>query len=204
MATRSSPVRRPDLGEPGAPVVGMAATPDGLGYWLVAADGGVFAFGDAAFVGSLGSPPLTPAPIVGMARTGDGLGYWLVAADGGVFAFGDAAFVGSLGRAPLNAPVVGIATAPSGRGLSAGCRRRRGVRLRHSPIPRLHGGQAAQRSDRGDRPRTCPLCRVSVAVRRLLSRHPRRVKASFRRGVRPGSAAANGPLLPRTGPIRFG
>ena len=31
----------------------MAATPDGGGYWLVAADGGVFAFGAAAFVGSL-------------------------------------------------------------------------------------------------------------------------------------------------------
>ena len=29
------------------PVVGMASTPDGAGYWLVAADGGIFAFGDA-------------------------------------------------------------------------------------------------------------------------------------------------------------
>ena len=35
------------------PVVGMAATPDGLGYWLVAADGGVFSFGDAQNQGSL-------------------------------------------------------------------------------------------------------------------------------------------------------
>jgi len=33
-------------------VVGMASTPDGKGYWLVAADGGVFAYGDAAFAGS--------------------------------------------------------------------------------------------------------------------------------------------------------
>ena len=30
------------------PVVGMAADPVGTGYWLVASDGGVFAFGDAA------------------------------------------------------------------------------------------------------------------------------------------------------------
>ena len=30
-----------------APAVGMASTPDGQGYWLVAADGGVFSFGDA-------------------------------------------------------------------------------------------------------------------------------------------------------------
>jgi hypothetical protein len=35
-----------------APIVGMAATPDGQGYWLVAADGGIFTFGDAPFEGS--------------------------------------------------------------------------------------------------------------------------------------------------------
>lgn len=34
-----------------APVVGIAATPTGQGYWLVCADGGVFAFGDAQFHG---------------------------------------------------------------------------------------------------------------------------------------------------------
>jgi hypothetical protein len=34
------------------PVVGMAATPDGRGYWLVASDGGIFSFGAAAFFGS--------------------------------------------------------------------------------------------------------------------------------------------------------
>ena len=66
-----------------APVVGMAATPDGGGYWLVAADGGIFNYGDAAFSGSAGSLPLA-APIVGMAA-GPGGGYWLVARDGGVF-----------------------------------------------------------------------------------------------------------------------
>ena len=37
------------------PVVGMAATPDGKGYWLVAADGGIFRFGDARFYGSTGA-----------------------------------------------------------------------------------------------------------------------------------------------------
>jgi len=34
------------------PIVGMASTPDGRGYWLVASDGGVFSFGDAPFRGS--------------------------------------------------------------------------------------------------------------------------------------------------------
>jgi len=37
---------------PDAPVVGIAATPDAKGYWLVGADGGVFTFGDAGFYGS--------------------------------------------------------------------------------------------------------------------------------------------------------
>ena len=43
----------------------MAATPDGRGYWLVASDGGIFAFGDAGFYGSMGGHPLN-RPIVGM------------------------------------------------------------------------------------------------------------------------------------------
>src|SRR5207245_2154308 len=32
---------------PTAPIVGMATTPDGGGYWLVAQDGGIFTFGNA-------------------------------------------------------------------------------------------------------------------------------------------------------------
>ncbi len=51
------------------PIVGMASTPDGQGYWLVAADGGVFSFGDAKFHGSTGSLALK-APIVGVAPPG--------------------------------------------------------------------------------------------------------------------------------------
>ena len=98
-----------------APFVGMATTPDGKGYWLVAADGGVFAYGDAGFYGSMGGRVLA-AGVVGMAATPDGKGYWLVAADGGVFAFGDAAFYGSMGGRFLAAPVVGIAPFPNGNG----------------------------------------------------------------------------------------
>ncbi len=91
------------------PIVGMAATPDGGGYWLVASDGGVFTFGDSHFFGSTGSIVLNK-PIVGIASTPDGGGYWLVASDGGVFAFGDAHFFGSTGSIVLNKPIVGIAT----------------------------------------------------------------------------------------------
>jgi hypothetical protein len=97
------------------PIVGMASTPDGQGYWLVAADGGIFTFGDAGFYGSAGNIALNQ-PIVGMASTPDGHGYWLVAADGGIFTFGDAGFYGSAGNIALNQPIVGMASTPDGHG----------------------------------------------------------------------------------------
>ncbi len=85
------------------------------GYFLVASDGGIFAFGDAVFKGSTGAIRLNQ-PIVGMATTPSGNGYFLVAADGGIFAFGDAVFKGSTGAIRLNKPVVGMAATPSGNG----------------------------------------------------------------------------------------
>ena len=131
------------LGSTGAltlrqPIVGMAARPPApapvpvpagdtsvavppadapaapTGYWLVAADGGVFAFG-APFFGSTGNLTLRQ-PVVGMATTPSGNGYWMVARDGGVFSFGDAPFLGSMGGSPINQPVVGMAATPSGQG----------------------------------------------------------------------------------------
>ena len=59
-----------------SPVLVGAATPDGKGYWLASADGGVFSFGDAPFEGSLGDLALQ-GPIIAMAATPDGKGYWL-------------------------------------------------------------------------------------------------------------------------------
>jgi hypothetical protein len=97
------------------PIVGMAQTADGAGYWMVAADGGIFAFGDAGFYGYTGNLHLSQ-PIVGMAATADGKGYWLVAADGGIFAFGDALFHGSTGGMHLNKPIVGMAATADGDG----------------------------------------------------------------------------------------
>ncbi len=103
------------LTNPAAPVVGMAPTHDGDGYWLVGSDGGIFAFGDAAFHGSTGGLKLN-APVVGMAATNDSGGYWLVGSDGGVFNYGDAAFYGSTGGLTLNAPIVGMAATSDGGG----------------------------------------------------------------------------------------
>ena len=97
----------------------MATTPDGDGYWLVGADGGVFSFGDAGYYGSI--PGLGGTDhysnggsyqITGIASTPDGKGYWLVGSDGDVYAFGDAAY---LGGAPSHTGTIqGIAASPDG------------------------------------------------------------------------------------------
>jgi hypothetical protein len=93
-----------------APIVGIAVDESTGGYWLVAKDGGVFAF-DAKYRGSMAGRHLN-APIVAM--TGSSAypdGYWLVAADGGVFSFG-AYFSGSMSGQHLNAPIVATAYDP--------------------------------------------------------------------------------------------
>jgi N-acetylmuramoyl-L-alanine amidase len=103
------------VANPNAPIVGMAATHDGAGYWLVGSDGGVFGYGDAGYFGSTGSLHLR-APVVGMTGAPDGGGYWLVARDGGIFSYGSAGFSGSAGSLPLNAPIVGMAATRDGGG----------------------------------------------------------------------------------------
>jgi subtilisin family serine protease len=92
-----------------APIIGAALSPGGLGYWLVSADGGVFAIGPGAhFFGSRAGTHLA-SPVEGIAPTPDGRGYWLVTAGGQVFAFGDAHNYGSakLGRTKVAAAAAG-------------------------------------------------------------------------------------------------
>ena len=105
----------PSLGGLDQPVVGMAATPSGNGYWMTNAAGGVSAHGSAVNYGSMAGKPLN-APIAHIVATPTGKGYWLVAADGGTFSFGDAGFYGSMGGQHLNAPVVDLAPTKSGKG----------------------------------------------------------------------------------------
>jgi len=95
--------------------VSVVPTQHQLGYWMVAADGGIFAYGNAQFFGSTGNLALQQ-PIVGLVPTPDDQGYWLVASDGGVFAFGDAAYEGSTGSLVLQRPIVAMAATPDGKG----------------------------------------------------------------------------------------
>ena len=97
-----------------APAGAVGASPS-TGYWMVASDGGIFAYGGARFFGSTGAVKLN-MPIVGMAATPSGDGYWLVASDGGIFAFGDAGFYGSTGAIKLNKPISGMTPSASGHG----------------------------------------------------------------------------------------
>jgi uncharacterized delta-60 repeat protein len=94
------------------PVLDSVVTPSGDGYYMVASDGGIFTFGDAAFHGSMGDRRLN-APVQSLVPDGDGDGYWLVASDGGIFAF-RAGFKGSMGATRLNRPVTGMVRAGTG------------------------------------------------------------------------------------------
>ena len=57
----------------------MARTRTGNGYWLVAADGGIFSFGDAAYQGNLAPEPQQTAAVAVAANPGGG-GYWVATA----------------------------------------------------------------------------------------------------------------------------
>ena len=76
-----------------APIVGIASTLTGHGYWLVGADGGIFNFGDARLLGP--SPRLLnlwglgtghgPIPVTGIARGAEpGIAYTIISDTGAV------------------------------------------------------------------------------------------------------------------------
>ena len=93
----------------------VTIVPTGPGYALATAVGGVYTFGTAPFVGSVGGHPLNQ-PVVAIEHTPSGNGYWLASADGGVFAFGDARYFGSTGGIHLAKPIVAMRSTPAGDG----------------------------------------------------------------------------------------
>jgi hypothetical protein len=97
-----------------APIVGMVPSADGGGYFMVGADGGVFAFGDAHFSGSCPSIGACSGAAVAVMPDASGNGYWLVTTNGNVYAFGDAP---SFGQPPafINSVTSAVRT-PDGLG----------------------------------------------------------------------------------------
>ncbi|MBV8464270.1 MAG: hypothetical protein JO368_13315 [Acidimicrobiales bacterium] len=97
-----------------APIVGMVPSSDGAGYFMVAADGGVFAFGDARFAGSCPGIGGCAGAAVTVMPDASGNGYWLVTSTGAVYAFGDAPYLG--GPGPQATPVTSAVPTPDGGG----------------------------------------------------------------------------------------
>jgi hypothetical protein len=97
-----------------APIVGMVPSISGHGYFMVASDGGVFAFGDAHFAGSCPGIGGCYGRAVAVMPDSTGMGYWLVTNLGAVYPFGDA---GNFGEPPAESvPVVNAVATTDGRG----------------------------------------------------------------------------------------
>jgi DNA-binding beta-propeller fold protein YncE len=97
-----------------APIVGMVPSSDGGGYFMVASDGGVFAFGDARFEGSCPGMGGCSGAAVAVVPDASGNGYWLVTQTGNVYAFGDAPSYGAPGS--QGSPVTSAVRTADGRG----------------------------------------------------------------------------------------
>jgi sugar lactone lactonase YvrE len=97
-----------------APIVGMVPSADGGGYFMVASDGGVFAFGDAHFAGSCPGIGGCSGAAVAVMPDASGNGYWLVTQTGSVYTFGDASYYGAPGN--TGSPVTSAVRTPNGGG----------------------------------------------------------------------------------------
>ncbi len=95
-----------------APIVGMVPSNDDNGYFMVASDGGVFAFGDARFAGSCPGIGGCSGKAVAVMPDHSGNGYWLVTSTGSVYTFGDAPYFG----APGHGTVTSAVATPDGQG----------------------------------------------------------------------------------------
>ncbi len=96
-----------------APIVGMVPSSDGGGYFMVASDGGIFAFGDARFEGSCPGIGGCRGAAVAVVPDATGNGYWVVTSVGAVYTFGDATNYGQPGQ---QASAVTSATATANGG----------------------------------------------------------------------------------------
>lgn len=93
------------------PVVGMALTVDGGGYWIVQQDGTVHSFGNA----SKQYPTGVAGPLAGICGS-EGDGFWLFTAAGKVYTAPGAAGFGDVSGQHLAAPVVAMSGVVGGGG----------------------------------------------------------------------------------------
>ncbi len=96
------------------PIVGMVPSTTGHGYFMVASDGGVFAFGDAHFAGSCPGIGGCDGAAVAVVPDSTGNGYWIVTKTGNVYGFGDAGYFGAPGL--QSSPMTSAVATPDGRG----------------------------------------------------------------------------------------
>ena len=101
-----------------APPVDIAASPIGVGYWVVDAEGSVFSFGNAPFLEGVPQVADNSIEAVCIEPSADGGGYWIVDSRGGVYCFGSATFFGALaGSEQLDGlRVVDFASGPEDEG----------------------------------------------------------------------------------------
>ena len=90
------------------PIVGMAATPDGAGYWLVGLRWWHLRLRRRPVLRVDRRHSAEHSRSSAWRRPPTGAGYWLVAPDGGIFAFGDAQYYGSAGSLHLSDSTVAI------------------------------------------------------------------------------------------------
>lgn len=97
------------------PVVSIAGTPTGDGYWLLDARGAVVARGDATWQGDVAQWLLLGSPTQVVA-TPSGQGYAIVSNAGPLYSFGDAPLMGWSRPDSPPSPAQAIVMTPSGKG----------------------------------------------------------------------------------------
>ena len=103
----------------GSAGVKIRSTPSGKGYWILAANGRIYPFGDATRLSAPAS-----GSVADFWPTPSGAGYWVLLTDGRVGAYGDAAHFGDIPslKTKWTKPAVAIVGMPSGRGYAIAVR----------------------------------------------------------------------------------
>jgi hypothetical protein len=95
------------------PIVGVVPSSNGQGYYMVAADGGVFAF-NSTFAGSCPGIGGCSGATVAVAPDASGNGYWLATATGHIYSFGNAPYFGAPGQ--QRSAITSMVRTPDGGG----------------------------------------------------------------------------------------